>query len=77
MSKLINDCLNILRRDDIKNELKTFSLPIINICFEIIKPYIYCLILLLLIIFIILCIMLFLLVQLIKNKYSSYKYCVL
>jgi uncharacterized Rmd1/YagE family protein len=65
--KLINECLSILKRDDIKNELKTLSLPVIDICFDLLKPYLYGIMLFIIIIFIMLFIILRLLLQL--NKY--------
>jgi hypothetical protein len=71
--RFINDCLGVLRRDDIKNELKTLSLPIINICFGLLKPYLYGIIILIIIIFIMLYIILTMIYYLYKHK-TNYCY---
>lgn len=40
-STLINQCLNILKRDDVKNEIKNLITPLINMILVEIYPYIY------------------------------------
>lgn len=39
--KLINECINIIKRDDIKNEIKEVMRPVIDMLLKEIYPYIY------------------------------------
>ena len=39
--KIIEECLEILNRDDVKNEFKNIMRPIIEILLKDIYPYIY------------------------------------
>jgi hypothetical protein len=39
--KIINECLEILSRDDVKNEFKNIMRPIIELLLKEIYPYIY------------------------------------
>lgn len=38
---LIQECITILKRDDVKNEFKTFITPAIDIMLNQINPYLY------------------------------------
>jgi hypothetical protein len=38
---LIQQCLDILKREDIKYELKSFCTPVIDLILNFINPYIY------------------------------------
>ena len=38
---LVNECLDILKRDDVKRELKLLFKPVIEILLFEIQPYIY------------------------------------
>ena len=38
---IIQECINLLRREDLKYELKLFLEPIITMVFNTINPYIY------------------------------------
>ena len=38
---ILKQCLDVLKREDIKQELQLFCKPIIQIIFSIINPYIY------------------------------------
>jgi hypothetical protein len=38
---LIQECINVLKRDDVKNEFKTFIAPVIDIILAQINPYLY------------------------------------
>ena len=38
---IINNCLSILKRDDVKNEFKTFIKPVIGLILVQINPYLY------------------------------------
>lgn len=39
-NKLINECVNVMKREDVKNEIKTIFRPIINMILKDIYPYI-------------------------------------
>jgi hypothetical protein len=39
--KLIEECLNLIKRDDIKNEIKELMKPVIDMLLKEIYPYIY------------------------------------
>tara|TARA_Y100000591_G_C21704064_1_gene629809 strand:+ start:625 stop:864 length:240 start_codon:yes stop_codon:yes gene_type:complete len=39
--KFINECINIIKRDDIKNEIKEVMRPVIDMLLKEIYPYIY------------------------------------
>ncbi len=38
---LINECIDILKREDVKSEVKTFITPIIDLILVQINPYLY------------------------------------
>ena len=38
---IIQECIDVLKRDDVKNEFKTFITPIIDIILAQINPYLY------------------------------------
>ena len=38
---IIQECIELLKRDDLKYQLKMFLEPIINMIFNILNPYIY------------------------------------
>jgi len=40
-SLIIQQCIDLLRQDDLKYELKVFLEPVISMLFNIINPYIY------------------------------------
>jgi len=70
-SSLVNQCLDILKRDDVKSELKLLLKPVIEFILYEIRPYTYIMILLLFMIFIMILANLFLLTLLLRNKYLS------
>ena len=39
--KLINECLNIFKREDVKDEIKEIMKPVIDMFLKEIYPYIY------------------------------------
>jgi hypothetical protein len=39
--KLIEECINLIKRDDIKNEIKELMKPVIDMLLKEIYPYIY------------------------------------
>ena len=40
-TSLINECISILKREDVKSEVKTFVTPIIDLILVQIYPYLY------------------------------------
>jgi len=38
---LIQECIDVLKRDDVKHEFKTFISPVIDIILAQINPYLY------------------------------------
>jgi hypothetical protein len=38
---IIQECIDVLKRDDVKNEFKTFLSPVIDIILAQINPYLY------------------------------------
>jgi len=38
---IINECLELLRRDDVKSQIKSLFVPIIDMILQEIYPYIY------------------------------------
>jgi hypothetical protein len=40
-NSLIQECLSVLKREDVKNEVKTFVTPIIDLVLVQIYPYLY------------------------------------
>lgn len=72
-SSLVELFLDILKRDDIKNECKKLFIPIIDFIISIVNPYIYITLTLIFIIFIMILAILILLILLLRNKYFIYK----
>ncbi len=69
---LIKQCLDILKREDVKQEIKTLFTPIIDIILHEIYPYLYLIILLVALIFILILAILIILVFLLRNKNVFY-----
>jgi len=65
---LVKQCLEILKRDDIKNEFKLLLSPIIDFILYEINPYIYMIITLVFIIFLMILAILVILILLLRNK---------
>jgi hypothetical protein len=38
---LIQECIDVLKRDDVKSEFKTFITPVIDVILAQINPYLY------------------------------------
>lgn len=68
---LIHICLDILKRKDIKNEIKSIISPLTDIILIDIYPYIYIIILFVLLIFFIILVNLVLLILTLRNKNNS------
>ena len=65
---LVQQCLDILKRDDIKNEFKMLLKPIIDFILYEIHPYIYITVALVFSIFIMILAILIILIMLLRNK---------
>lgn len=65
---LVNQCLDILKRDDIKSEFKMLLKPVIDFILYEINPYIYITVALVFLIFIMILAILFILILLLRNK---------
>jgi len=61
-------CLDILKRDDIKNEFKMLLKPVIDFILYEINPYIYITVALVFLIFIMILAILIILIMLLRNK---------
>jgi hypothetical protein len=65
---LVQQCLDILKRDDIKNEFKMLLKPLVDFILYEINPYIYITIALVFLIFIMILAILIILIMLLRNK---------
>jgi hypothetical protein len=65
---LVQQCLDILKRDDIKNEFKMLLKPVIDFIFYEINPYIYIIVALVFLIFVMILAILIILIMLLRNK---------
>jgi|UniRef100_A0A6C0HDD0 hypothetical protein len=65
---LVQQCLDILKREDIKHELKCFCMPVIELIFNVITPYIYLIIGIIFLIFVMILAILILLISILRNK---------
>ena len=68
---LVQQCLEIIKREDIKKELKTILKPVIEFILYEINPYIYITVTLMVTTFIMILIILIILIFLIRNKPTS------
>lgn len=67
-NSIVRQCLDILKRDDIKYELRTMFTPIINVILYELNPYIYITVLLVFLIFVMILAILILLILVLRNK---------
>ena len=65
---IVQQCLDILKRDDIKNEFKRLLKPVIDFIIYEINPYIYMIMALVFLIFVMILAILILLILIIRNK---------
>jgi len=65
---LVQQCLDILKREDIKSEIKFLCKPILEIILYEINPYIYIILTLVFLIFIMILAILIILICLFRNK---------
>jgi hypothetical protein len=66
---LIQQCLDILKRDDIRNELKMLLKPVIDFILYEINPYLYIILTLFLLNFIMILTIIIILIILLRNKH--------
>jgi len=64
----VQQCLDILKREDIKNEFKMLLKPVIDFILYEINPYIYIIMGFVFIIFVMILVILILLILMIRNK---------
>lgn len=67
-------CLDILKRDDVKNEFKILFAPVLDFVFNQLSPYIYLTIILVFFIFIMILAILVMLIFILRNKQILIKY---
>lgn len=65
---LVQQCLDILKREDIKNEFKMLLKPVIDFILYEINPYIYIIVSLVFLIFVMILAILVILIMLLRNK---------
>jgi hypothetical protein len=65
---LAKQCLDILKRDDVKNEFKLLLKPIIDFILYEINPYIYMTVGLVFLIFVMILAILIILIMILRNK---------
>ena len=65
---IVQQCLDILKREDIKNEFKMLLKPVIDFILYEINPYIYITVALVFLIFVMILAILIILIMLLRNK---------
>ena len=65
---IVQQCLDILKRDDVKNEFKLLLKPVIDFILYEINPYIYITVALVFMIFIMILAILLILIYILRNK---------
>jgi len=65
---IVKQCLDILKREDIKKEFKTLLKPVIDFIIDEIHPYIYITVTFVFIIFLMILAILYILITLLRNK---------
>ncbi len=65
---IVQQCLDLLKREDIKNEFKMLLKPIIDFILYEINPYIYIIMSLVFLIFVMILAILILLILMVRNK---------
>jgi len=65
---IVQQCLDILKRDDVKNEFKLMLKPVIDFILYEINPYIYITVTLVFMIFVMILAILLILIYILRNK---------
>ena len=73
-SSIIKQCLDILKTEDVRNEIKVLFSPVTDLILYEIYPYIYVIIFLVFLIFALILAILFLLITLLRNKKNIYTF---
>ena len=68
---IFKQCVEILKREDVKNELKLLLKPIINFILYEINPYIYTIVTFILSVFIMNLLIIFILLFMLRNKQNK------
>ena len=71
---IVQQCLDILKKEEVKNEIKILLKPVINFIFHEINPYIYVIIMVVFLLFIMNLVILFILISILRNKSNPLKY---
>ena len=71
-NSLIKQCLDILKTEDVRNEIKVLFSPVTDLILYEIYPYIYVIISLVFLIFALMCTILIILVTLLRSKKSIF-----
>jgi len=71
---IIQQCLDVFKRNDIKNEVKDLFQPVIQSIFNVINPYMYIIMSLVILIFILLLGIIALLILVLRNKNTLVKF---
>lgn len=69
-NSILKQCINILKTDDVRNEIKNIFSPVTDLILYHINPYIYIIIFLVFLIFIFMFAILIILIILLRNKPS-------
>jgi hypothetical protein len=72
-NSFLTQCINILKTDDVRNEIKNIFSPVTDLILYQIYPYIYMIIFLVFLIFIFILAILIILIILLRNKHSSFQ----
>lgn len=67
-NSLVQQCLDILKTDDVKTEMKRVFAPIIELVMKELNPYIYIILVLVFLIFIMILAILIILISILRNK---------
>lgn len=67
-NSFVQQCLNVLKRDDIKNEFRTLLNPILDFILLELSPYIYIILAIICLIFIMIFAILVILILVLKNN---------
>ncbi len=67
-NSLVKQCLDILKTDDVKTEMKRVFAPIIELVMKELNPYIYIILVLVFLIFIMILAILIILISILRNK---------
>lgn len=69
----VHQCLDMMKREDIKNEMLKIFAPVIDILIIQVKPYIYIILTLVISIFLMILAILILLIIVLRTKNNNYK----